>query len=409
MAKSYRIIASILLVLIIFSNFLVFSDTTNIPRLEAKNLEEFKSILKNQLEQKNTEVSIKYYGTISAIENIISNIVDEDTYIKSTLKEVACRYEEYSSRQVYTYIYYTVKYINTKEEELLASKKIEEILNEIITDDMYTHEKVKAVNDYIVSNGKYDTELKYYSHYDLLFKGTSVCNGYALLTYNMLKSLNIPVLLVPGVADNGEVVTGHVWNLVNIGGYWFNLDTTWNDPIPDRKDVISYDYFLITDEKIGKSHKSDNKLTFPKTTITYEQYLNDFDKIKDTLIASPTTDGINIKIHDSYIDFKKYDENPVEPFLQSNRTLVPLRAVFSELGYNVDWDNKTNTATVSNLDKSLKIKPNDLYATVNGERKALDVPAKLVNNRIMVPIRFISEAFGNIVLWDSKNQTVLIY
>ena len=409
MTKAYKIIASILFVLLIISNFAAFSDTTNTPKLEAKSLNEFESILKKQFEQKNSEILIKYYGKMSSIDNIVNNIIDENTYIRSTLKEVAYKCEEYSGRQAYTLVYFTVKYVNTKEEEQLASKKIDEILDKIITDDMYTYEKVKAVNDYIVLNSQYDTELKNYSHYELLFEGKSVCNGYALLTYNMLKSLNIPVMLVPGVADNGEVIAGHVWNLVNIGGYWFNLDTTWNDPLPDKKDVVSYDYFLISDDEISESHKADEKLVFPEATITYEQYLSEFEKIKDTLITSPTTNGINIKIHDSFIDFKKYDKNPVEPFIENSRTLVPIRAVFTELGFTVDWDNKTSTATVSNGYKTLKIKPNDLYATINGEKKALDVPAKLVNDRIMVPIRFISEAFGNIVLWDSENQTVLIY
>lgn len=409
MAKTYRITASILLILLVFSNFVAFSDTSANIKLEAKNLTDFESILKNQLEQKNDKITIKYYGKMSSIESMINTILDKDAYLRSTLREVACKYEEYSGKQTYTIVYYTVKYVNTKEEELLASKKIDKILEEIITDDMFTHEKVKAVNDYIVLNGQYDTEMKNYSHYELLFEGKSVCNGYALLAYNMLKKLNIPVLLVPGVANNGEGSIGHVWNLVNIGGYWFNLDTTWNDPIPDRKGIVSYDYFLKTDEIISKSHKADNNLTFPKSTITYDTYLNDFNKTKDTLITSPTTDGINIKIRDGYVDYKKYDKEPVEPFIESNRTLVPLRAVFAELGYNVNWDDNTNTATVTSGNKILKIKPNDSFATINGVKKSIDVPAKVVNDRIMVPVRFISEAFGNIVFWDIKNQTVIIY
>ena len=409
MAKTYRITASLLLILLIFSNFVAFSDTSANTMIEAKNLSEFESILKNQLTLKNDKITIKYHGRMSSIESMINVIIDKDVYLRSTLREATCRFEEHNGKQTYTIIEYNVKYVNTKEEEMIASKKIDEILDSIITDNMLTHEKVKAVNDYIVLNGQYDTEMKNYSHYDLLFQGKSVCNGYALLAYNMLKKLNIPVLLVPGVANNGEQSIGHVWNLVNIGGYWFNLDTTWNDPIPDRQGIVSYDYFLKTDEVISKSHTPDNKLTFPKSTITYEQYLSEIDKIKDTLITYPTTDGINIKIRDSYVDFKKYDINSVEPFLENNRTLVPLRAVFTELGFDVKWDDITNTATVTSGNRILKIRPNETFATINGAKKTLEVPAKLVNDRIMVPVRFISEAFGNIVFWDSDNKTVIIY
>lgn len=409
MAKIYRITALLLLILMVFSNILAFADTSNNITLEAKNLDEFEKILTEQLILKNEKFTIKYNGKMSSLANMVSIVLDKDVYLRSTLKKASSNYTEYSGKQTYTIVDYTIIYVNTKEEERLASKKIDEILDKIITDNMYTHEKVKAVNDYIVLNSKYDTSLKNNSHYALLFEGNSMCNGYALLTYNMLMKLNIPVLLVTGTANNGEEIASHVWNMVNIGGSWFNLDTTWNDPVPDRKDTVSYDYFLLTDKDLNKSHTPDNKNTLPKTTITYEQYLSEFNKVKNNLIPSPTTDRINIKIRDGYVDFKKYDNNPVEPFTEDNRTLVPLRAVFSELGYKVDWNNNTSTATVTDGSKTLIIKPNDLYATVNGTKKALDVPAKLVNGRIMVPVRFISEAFGNIVFWDSENQTVIIY
>ena len=92
---------------------------------------------------------------------------------------------------------------------------------------MCIRDRVKAVHDYIVLNGKYDNNSLYFSDYDLLTKGTSVCNGYALLTYNMLNKLNIPVNFVSGTAS-GEA---HIWNMVKLDGYWFHLDVTWNDPV----------------------------------------------------------------------------------------------------------------------------------------------------------------------------------
>jgi hypothetical protein len=48
-------------------------------------------------------------------------------------------------------------------------------------------------------------------------------------------------------------------------------------------------------------------------------------------------------------------------------------------------------------------------AYINGTAVSLDVPAKIVNNRIMVPLRFISEAIEKTVIWDGENSTVLIY
>lgn len=407
MSKVYRIISLIMLILIIFSNFTICSDTKSVSEFEAKTLTELQSILNSQLSQKSEKISIRYRGktpSIEEVKNAINVGLDSNTYISSTVKNVNFGY---SGVQNNVLIYYNVTYLTTKEEDLKVSQKIDEILGEIITDDMYTYEKVKAVNDYIVLNGQYDTELKNYSHYQLLFEGKSVCNGYALLTYEMLKKLHIPVLLVTGNAYNGSITASHIWNLVNIGGYWFNLDTTWNDPTPDIKNTVSYDYFLITDEVISKSHKADNNLSVPKTSISYEKYLSEFEKTKKNLINSPTVNGINIKIHDSYVDFKKYGTST--PFIENARTLVPLRGVFSELGYDVEWNNITKTAAVTNGKSILKIKPGELFATIDGKQKVLDVPAKLVNGSIMVPVKFIGEAFDNIVLWDEKSKTVIIH
>ncbi len=407
MSKVYRIISLAMLILIIFSNFTISSDTKSVSEFEAKTLTELQSILNSQLSQKSEKISIRYRGktpSIEEVKNAINVGLDSNTYISSTVKNVNFGY---SGVQNNVLIYYNVTYLTTKEEDLKVSQKIDEILGEIITDDMYTYEKVKAVNDYIVLNGQYDTELKNYSHYQLLFEGKSVCNGYALLTYEMLKKLHIPVLLVTGNAYNGSITASHIWNLVNIGGYWFNLDTTWNDPTPDMKNTVSYDYFLITDEVISKSHKADNNLSVPKTSISYEKYLSEFEKTKKNLINSPTVNGINIKIHDSYVDFKKYGTST--PFIENARTLVPLRGVFSELGYAVEWNNITKTAAITNGKSTLKIKPGELFATIDGKQKVLDVPAKLINGSIMVPVKFIGEAFDNIVLWDEKNKTVIIY
>ena len=57
-----------------------------------------------------------------------------------------------------------------------------------------------------------------------------VCQGYALLALKMLRELGIETLYVVGEVNTGP----HAWNLVKVDGEWYHLDTTWNDPVPDR-------------------------------------------------------------------------------------------------------------------------------------------------------------------------------
>ena len=99
---------------------------------------------------------------------------------------------------------------------------------------------------------------------------------------------------------------------------------------------------------------------------------------------------------------KTFDQMPV---MISNRVLVPLRAIFETLGAKVSWNNETNTATGVRNDKQVKITIGDQTAKVNGKAVSLDVGAMLINDRTMVPVRFIAESLGADVKWiDSENK-----
>ena len=50
----------------------------------------------------------------------------------------------------------------------------------------------------------------------------------------------------------------------------------------------------------------------------------------------------------------------------------------------------------------------DKVAYVNGTAKTLDVPAQLINQRTMLPLRFVMENLGGNVTWDDATQIVVI-
>lgn len=56
----------------------------------------------------------------------------------------------------------------------------------------------------------------------------------------------------------------------------------------------------------------------------------------------------------------------------------------------------------------ISIKIGENYYTVNDIQKPLDVPAKIINNRTFVPLRFIAESLGVLVFWDNQNKQVKI-
>lgn len=98
----------------------------------------------------------------------------------------------------------------------------------------------------------------------------------------------------------------------------------------------------------------------------------------------------------------------IQPVLERGRVLVTLRAIFEALGATVDWDSATGTVTATKGSNTVKLTIGKSTAHKDGSTVTLDVPAKVVRGRAMVPVRFISEALGAQVDWEAKNQRVRI-
>lgn len=98
------------------------------------------------------------------------------------------------------------------------------------------------------------------------------------------------------------------------------------------------------------------------------------------------------------------------PFIENERTLVPMRAIFEALGATVEWDGETQTVIsydpVSEVSIVLQIGSNKLF--VNDKAVELDVAAKIVNERTMVPVRAIAEGMNCVVDWDQETTTVIV-
>lgn len=101
--------------------------------------------------------------------------------------------------------------------------------------------------------------------------------------------------------------------------------------------------------------------------------------------------------------------NDVPPLLEDGRMLVPIRDIAEPLEAEVSWDGLTKTVTVSRSGVSLTLQVGSETAVLDGQKIALSVPVRLFSGRTMVPLRFISEAFGARVEWDGKQRLVNIW
>ncbi len=101
-------------------------------------------------------------------------------------------------------------------------------------------------------------------------------------------------------------------------------------------------------------------------------------------------------------------QTDVAPVLENDRTLVPIRAVTEALGFEVEWDQETRTATLTKGETTIQLTVGRPEAVVNGEKVALDVAPFIVSDRMMVPVRFVAEEIGLLVDWEHETRTVLI-
>jgi hypothetical protein len=112
---------------------------------------------------------------------------------------------------------------------------------------------------------------------------------------------------------------------------------------------------------------------------------------------------INVTIDGQAVHFRAQ-----RPAIVDGRTLVPVRGVFEHLGFAVEWEGSTRTATLASTDYTVIISIGSANFTTNSASLTLDVPAQIINETTMLPIRAVVESVGYSVDWNAATNTVLI-
>ena len=163
---------------------------------------------------------------------------------------------------------------------------------------------------------------------------------------------------------------------------------------------IEYDY----DEDYDESEEFEEEISSEYDDIE-TSYDASYDETRQENMIEEISDnytGISVYVNGERLKFD------VEPVLINNRTMVPLRAIFEELGAVVTWDSVNSTAkgVLGATTVEITIGANQMYK--NGEAKELDSPATIMSSRTLVPVRAIAESFNCIVNWYAATQTVEI-
>jgi len=116
----------------------------------------------------------------------------------------------------------------------------------------------------------------------------------------------------------------------------------------------------------------------------------------DGLIISVIVDGTQVVFADQ------------GPMIINDRTLVPVRDIFEAIGFTPEWDKDTRQATLTRDNNVIIITIDSRTFTTNGVSHTLDIPAQIIGDRILIPLRAVLESVGYELGWDNYTQTVLI-
>ena len=112
---------------------------------------------------------------------------------------------------------------------------------------------------------------------------------------------------------------------------------------------------------------------------------------------------ITVMVNSEQIEF---DTAPIN---RQGRVLVPVRAIFEALGADVSWNPATETVTSALNGTTISLTIDNIVMTVNGKTVLLDVSPVIIEERTLVPVRAVSEAFDADVYWNEKNNCVEIF
>lgn len=219
-------------------------------------------------------------------------------------------------------------------------------------------------------------------------------------------------IITENISANGVVATlkFEILQDAKAGKYPISLNYDFdNDDILDVNlenvefSLVNGNVEVMGDEvKVDESvndNTNDNKEEIPEDVMTSQKRAKDIICLKiDTSYAFAF--GNLTSIDDT--------NDKVVPYIVNDRTLVPLRFVSETLGADVLWEDGWNYCYVNKGDKKIKITFGSADLEVNGEVITYEAPVEVVENRTMVPIRFISEELGYHVHWNQPNKAVVI-
>lgn len=128
-----------------------------------------------------------------------------------------------------------------------------------------------------------------------------------------------------------------------------------------------------------------------------------FINISTCAYAAENTQQIRVYLNGDEVKFVSQ-----QPVVVERRTLIPLRGIFEKMGYSIDWEPNAKTSTISSPLQTIVIRSGHKTMKVGNKDITLEVPAQIINETLMIPLRAVAESTGATVRWEADTKKIYV-
>lgn len=219
------------------------------------------------------------------------------------------------------------------------------------------YEKVKGAHDLIIGKVSYSSNSDAHNICGVFINKAAVCEGYAKAFQLIMQRLGVSCYIVHG--SSGGI--NHVWNLVSVGGRYYHIDLTMDDPVLlGGGSLTAHTYFLLTDAQIKKNHSISAEYNLPLPAATNEA--DNYYVRENRYIVSYNTDNIveiiisDIEAGRGFSEMRFSSEADLNKAKEKLKLTDLKRTVSNKTGKTVSWNIiETNPSGAPVYDLILKL------------------------------------------------------
>lgn len=224
------------------------------------NSDEIAAAIRQELVERNDRFTVHIEAERELAQEDISTLFEaaleetgapnEGDYLRFQYDWYSCGMSGYKDGGSYYYeLTFHVGYFTTAQQEQAVTRRVREVLSDLNVEQNDSVVNTWNIYRYITAHTTYDYAnlndegyMLKYTAYAALIDGTSVCQGYAVLLYRMLREAGIDCRAVTGIGNGGA----HAWNIIGVNGSFYAADATW-----DAGRGLNWNYFLRTHENMA--------------------------------------------------------------------------------------------------------------------------------------------------------------